>query len=100
MQHHVAGFARESEDEVGAAGESVLVDKIDGVFGAVEVVTTVDTLQSAVVNGFHSEFYNNMTNTTDALQHFKDFLGDAVGAGADDETDYVCDGEGFAIELL
>ena len=43
VEHHVAGFAREPEDEMGAAWEAITVDEFDGIFSAGEGVSAVDS---------------------------------------------------------
>ena len=57
MEHHITGFAREAEDEVGSAVETVGVDELNGFACGGEGVATVDAGESGIVNGLNTEFY-------------------------------------------
>ena len=50
MEHHVASFAREAEDEMGSAWEAEFMNQFDGFFCGGEVVATVDSFKSLIVN--------------------------------------------------
>ena len=56
VEHHVACFTRQAEDEVCAAGEAVTVDEFDGVFCAGECVSAVDTKEGGIIGGFDTDF--------------------------------------------
>src|SRR6185369_10235298 len=70
-----------------------------GIHRTVVVVTPINQFQASVVHGLNAKLQPEVGLTGKLLEKLQDVIRQAVGAGGDDQSDYVGNGECFGEQL-